>query len=116
MALRKKKPPQDDSEKLQALLKSWDIQFPETSEKDFPKSDFPEMKSEPPKPEIRLEKEIKPVSPKPEIKLEKEIKSAPPKPAKKIDYERLFGKTEKKEPATLLTGNTELDKLFKRVM
>ena len=36
MALRKKNPQQDDSEKLQALLKSWDIQFPETSEKRFP--------------------------------------------------------------------------------
>ncbi|MBR4318932.1 MAG: hypothetical protein IKI37_02960 [Oscillospiraceae bacterium] len=89
MALRKKKPQQDDSEKLQALLKSWDIQLPETSEKNFPKADFPE--------------------PKPAIKLEKETK-----PKKSIDLDALFGKSKKSEPATLLTGNADLDKMFKQ--
>lgn len=40
--MRKKKSQQDDSEKLQALLQSWNISFPETSLNDFPKANFPE--------------------------------------------------------------------------
>ena len=66
MALRKKKNQQDDSEKLQELLKSWDIQlpekdkksdFPETSLNDFPQADFPEIKSENkfPQPETEIQ-------------------------------------------------------------
>ncbi|MBR1555818.1 MAG: hypothetical protein IJ644_10590 [Oscillospiraceae bacterium] len=66
MALRKKKNQQDDSEKLQELLKSWDIQlpekekksdFPETSLNDFPQADFPEIKSENkfPQPETQIQ-------------------------------------------------------------
>lgn len=114
MALRKKKPQQDDSEKLQALLKSWDIQFPETSEKDFPKTDFPEMKSDAPKSQINLKKEIKPKinlqkNPEPEFKFEQET---PPK--KSVNFEALFGKSKKAEPPTLLTGNADLDKMFKQ--
>jgi len=119
MALRKKNPQQDDSEKLQALLKSWDIQFPETSEKDFPKADFPEIKSDAPhplvnlrkdsNPQINLEKELKLEPLNPEVKLEKE---SPPK--KSVNFEALFGTSKKPEPATLLTGNADLDKMFKQ--
>ncbi|MBE6877056.1 MAG: hypothetical protein E7496_10150 [Ruminococcus sp.] len=84
MSLRKKKNQQDDSEKLQELLKSWDIQlpekekksdFPETSLNDFPKADFPENKpentfSEPvPKTEESIQLEKIPVT----TELEKEI-------------------------------------------
>lgn len=123
--MRKKKPQQTDTEKLQALLKSWDIQlpekkndFPETSLDDFPKSDFPESPSKnPPKPDppaqkINLKKDI----PNEKINLKKDIPDEKPKLKKDIPINAFFDQHKKKPvtPESILNKNPDLDKLFKK--
>ncbi len=143
MALRKKKNPQNDSEKLQALLQSWDIQipekdkksdFPETSLNDFPKADFPERKpeilpsvtelrKETPKPEVQTvsleKKETRKETPKPEIKTvsleKKELDTETEQKFRAIFQEHRQKKSEKKPGLSLLTiDNPELDRKFKQ--
>ena len=111
MALRKKKNQQDDSEKLQALLQSWDIalpekekkpDFPEISENDFPKADFaenqPEIKiSEPEEkfrkpeiqPELKKESEKKRTGRGNRTKIQKDF-SGTPQTAKKREKNQTF--------------------------
>ena len=112
--MRKKYQQQSEEEKLQELLKKWDIQlpnkeekteFPETSLTDFPKADFPESES---KSEIQSE----PVPPEP---AEKKIKPEK-KPESEIKLTAfLEKKTEKKEsPEKMLSANPDLDKRFKQ--
>ena len=134
MALRKKKNQQDDSEKLQELLKAWDIQlpekekksdFPETSMHDFPKADFPEIKSETHltapeneslKPEIKsvptAEKQTEPEKNTPEP----EPRNLKTEPKTEIKLEKFFGEPRKKKPdaQNLLAGNSDLDRMFKK--
>jgi len=124
MALRKKKvPQQDDSEKLQELLQSWNIQipekkekadFPETSLNDFPKADFPQSVSLEKKLQEEIPFESDSVSP-----AEKSEETVPeiPEPVKpEINPEAFFGKSvnKKKHSELPLTGNADLDKLFKK--
>ena len=124
MALRKKNPQQDDSEKLQALLQSWDIplpekdkksDFPETSLNDFPTADFPEMKTETLPSVTELRKE----TPEPEIRtvsLEKKAANAEAeRKFRMIFQEYRQKKSEKKSGLSLLTiDNPELDRKFKQ--
>lgn len=143
MALKKKKNQQDDSEKLQSLLQSWDIQlpekekksdFPETSMSDFPTADFPEMKSEAfpavtefrketPKPEVQtvsLQKTVlKKETPEPESKtvsLEKKAPDSETEQKFRAIFQEYHQKKTKKNPelSVLTIGNPELDRKFKQ--
>ncbi len=117
MALRKKKQQQSDDEKVQELLKSWNIQFPETSAKDFPSADFPVSEKKTPNPEkVNLIKSEPPVIPPDQKATAQSFREQMPEPKKVnlIKSEKSAVIPKKKTAPNQKPSAQDLDRLFKK--